>query len=81
LYDADQSIAKAYGARVTPHVFLLDDKLQLRYRGRVNDNHKEPEKVQSHDLTAAIDAVLGGSEVATPSTTAFGCGIKWKKAS
>ncbi len=80
LYDASQAIATAYGAMVTPHIFLLDDKLVLRYRGRVNDN-KDPKLIKSHDLTAALDAVLAGKEVATTTTKAVGCGIKWKKAS
>ena len=34
LYDESQETAKAYGARVTPHIFLLDSSLVLRYRGR-----------------------------------------------
>jgi len=80
LYDANQAIATAYGATVTPHIFLLDDKLVLRYRGRVND-HRDPAQVKSHDLVAAIDALLAGKEVAVPTTKAFGCTIKWKKAS
>jgi len=80
LYDATQAIATAYGAKVTPHIFLLDDKLVLRYRGRINDS-RAPEQVKSHDLVAALDAVLAGKEVATTETKAFGCTIKWKKAS
>jgi len=80
LYDATQETAKAYGAMVTPHVYLLDSKQMLRYRGRVNDN-KEPDKVTTNDLTNAIDALLAGKTVETAETKAFGCGIKWKKTS
>ena len=80
LYDATQGVAKSFDALVTPHVYLVDDTQVLRYRGRVNDN-RDTEQVKSHDLMQAIDAVLAGEEVEVTDTKAFGCGIKWKKAS
>jgi thiol-disulfide isomerase/thioredoxin len=80
LFDETQVIAKKYGAMVTPHVFVLDSKLKLRYRGRVNDN-KDQSQVTSNDLMSAIDALVAGKPVETASTKAFGCGIKWKKES
>lgn len=80
LYDATQTVAKAYGARVTPHVYVLDDKQVLRYRGRVNDN-KDQTQVKENDLMVAIDGLLAGKPVETAETTAFGCKIKWKKES
>ena len=79
LLDETQEIAKAYGAQVTPHVFLLDAEGKVAYRGRVDDSLKEAE-VQNHDLKDGIEAVLSGKPVANPATKAFGCGVKWKKA-
>ena len=78
LLDETQAIAKAYGAQVTPHVFLFDADGVLRYRGRVDDSAKEPE-VKTPDLRNAIDALLAGKPVPEPATKAFGCGVKWKK--
>ncbi len=80
LFDATQETAKAYGALVTPHVFLLDADYVLRYRGRVNDN-KDQAAVKSNDLVNALDAVLAGKPVATAETKAFGCSVKWHKTS
>lgn len=80
LYDATQEVAKSFDATVTPHVFLVDDKQQLRYRGRVNDN-RDAEQAKSHDLMQAIDAILAGEDITVTDTKAFGCGIKWKRAS
>jgi thiol-disulfide isomerase/thioredoxin len=80
LFDATQETAKAYGALVTPHVFLLDKDRVLRYRGRVNDN-KDPAAVKSNDLANAIDALLAAKPVETAETKAFGCSVKWHKAS
>jgi peroxiredoxin len=80
LQDETQDVATAYGAQRTPHVFLLDADGVLRYRGRIDDNVKR-EEVKSHDLSAAIQALLAGEEVTEPATKAFGCTIKWKKTS
>lgn len=80
LHDETQAIATAYGAQRTPHVFLLDAEGVCRYRGRIDDNAKR-EEVQSHDLVGAIDALLAGKEITTTETKAFGCTIKWRKAS
>ena len=76
LRDATQAVATAYGARVTPHVFLLDASGHLVYRGRIDDE-AWPERVTVRDLDAALDAVARGGEVAVASTRAFGCAIKW----
>jgi thiol-disulfide isomerase/thioredoxin len=80
LHDTTQEVARSYGAQVTPHTFVLDAQKNLRYRGRINDN-RDPEQVQSHDLTQALDALLSGKQVPVTDTRAFGCSIKWKKAS
>ncbi|HYS04967.1 MAG TPA: thioredoxin family protein [Candidatus Dormibacteraeota bacterium] len=76
--DETQAIATAYGARVTPHVFLLDASGKLVYRGRVDDS-LEQDKVTTHDFAAALDAVVGGQPVKVAETKAFGCGVKYAK--
>ena len=76
--DETQAIATAYGARVTPHVFLLDASGKLIYRGRVDDS-LEQDKVTTHDFAAALDAVVSGQPVKVAETKAFGCGVKYAK--
>ncbi len=77
LKDGDSSIARAYGARVTPHVFVVDAKGVVRYRGYVDDSAK-PDERKTTGLADALDALLGGKQVANNATRAFGCSIKWK---
>jgi peroxiredoxin len=77
LKDADSSIAHAYGARVTPHVFVIDGAGTVRYRGYVDDSAKPAER-KTTGLTDALGALLNGRDVATVDTRAFGCTIKWK---
>lgn len=77
LHDPSQDTARAWGAQVTPHVFVLDSEDRLRYDGAPDPDHRDP----SHDaswLREALDAVLAGEPVARPHTDPVGCGVKWK---
>ena len=77
LKDGDSTIAKAYGARVTPHVYVVDQKGTVRYVGYV-DNSARPEERSKTGLTDALDSLLANRPVAVTSTHAFGCTIKFK---
>jgi thiol-disulfide isomerase/thioredoxin len=77
LKDADSSIAHAYGARVTPHVYLIDGAGTLRYRGYVDDSAKAEER-RTTGLSNALDDLIAGRAVGNQTTRAFGCTIKWK---
>ncbi len=76
--DTTQATAAAYGARVTPHIFLLDADGKLVYRGRVDDSVKENE-VTSRDFELAMQALVNGRPVPVSETKAFGCSVKWSK--
>ena len=80
LKDGDSKIAAAYGARVTPHVFLVDGSGVVRYRGYVDDSAK-PEDRKTTGLSNALNSLLGGRDVAETVTREFGCTIKWKATS
>jgi len=75
LQDEGNRVADAYGARVTPEVYVLDANMVLRYHGRIDDSQK-PQSVQRHELREAIDAVLAGRTPENVRTKAFGCTIK-----
>jgi thiol-disulfide isomerase/thioredoxin len=77
LKDGNSSIARAYGARVTPHVFVVDGTGAVRYRGYVDDN-ADAKKRETTGLTDALGALLNGRDPLTPETRAFGCSIKFK---
>ncbi len=80
LYDADQTVARAFGAKTTPHVFLFDGELKLRYRGSIDDNINEPGAVKVHYLSQALDAILAGKpeRIKPAKTPPVGCSVKWK---
>jgi thiol-disulfide isomerase/thioredoxin len=77
LKDGDSKVARAYGARVTPHAFLVDQQGNVRYRGYVDDSAK-PDQRQNQGLANAINALIVGRDVTETVTREFGCGIKWK---
>jgi len=81
LYDADQSVARAYQATCTPDFFLFDADLALFYRGRLDaatPGNNEPN--DGRDLRAALQAMLDGAAPPDPQQPSMGCNIKWRSA-
>lgn len=77
LHDESQDVARAYGAAVTPDVFVFDAEGRLRYRGAPDGDYQDPEQ-RAGWLREALDAVLAGEDPGKPETTPVGCSIKWK---
>jgi peroxiredoxin len=77
LWDESQEAARAWGARVTPHLFVLDGELRLRYEGAPDADHQDP-SLGAAWLRAALDAVLAGAEPDPAQTEPVGCSVKWK---
>ena len=76
--DATSGLAKAFGATRTPEAFLFDRDGKLVYHGAIDDNAQEPDAVKARYLKDALDAVVGGKEVAVKETKSIGCGIKFR---
>ena len=78
LYDGKtQATSKAFGAIATPHIFIFDKERKLRYQGRIDDVEKPTRTPNNLDSRNALDALLGGKEVAVKTTKVFGCSVKW----
>ncbi len=77
LHDESQEVARAWGAEKTPHVFVLDSELAVRYEG-APDGDYDDESLDAEWLREALDAVLSGVQVPRPQTEAVGCTIKWR---
>jgi peroxiredoxin len=78
LHDESQEVARAWGAEVTPHVFVLDSDRRLRYHGAPDPDYKDPGHRASW-LRAALDQVLADEDVARAATEPVGCTVKWKQ--
>lgn len=81
LVDESQSVARAFGATNTPHVFVLQkagDNFQVAYIGTIDNNSRDASSVTKRYVDDAVDALIAGKTVSTKKTKAIGCGIKWK---
>lgn len=82
LYDATQSVAKAYRAACTPDFFLFDRDHRLVYRGQFDSSRPKTDiPVTGSDLRAAVDALLAGMPIVADQMPSIGCNIKWKAGS
>lgn len=79
LFDEGQKIYPQYGATKTPHVFLLDKNLVVKYIGAIDDNVEDASQVKEKYLENAIAALEKGQEPTPNTTKAIGCTIKVKK--
>jgi peroxiredoxin len=77
LHDESQEVARAWGAKVTPDVFVLDAEGNLRYRGAPDADYSDPTQ-NAGWLRDALDAVVGGVAPGQAETEPVGCSIKWK---
>ena len=76
VFDASGKSATEYGAKVTPHIFVLDGERKVAYVGAFDDSQEKPTKNYVAD---AVDAILAGKKVEVTNTKAVGCGIATSK--
>ena len=81
LYDESQEVARNYRAACTPDFFLYDSSHNLVYRGQYDDSRPDNGTPTGADLSAAIDALLGGEAPLENQKNSIGCNIKWKAGS
>jgi len=70
------SVYQKFGATKTPHVFLVDKEMVLRYTGSIDDNPRSPEEVEEEYLTDAINDLIYGRTPDPAVTKSIGCPIK-----
>lgn len=78
LFDSSQQTARDYDAVCTPDIYVYGQPRTLLYRGRIDDNWQEPDKVTQRDLRKTIDNILNNEGVSGEQIPSMGCSIKWK---
>ena len=76
LIDKNSQLADAFGARTTPHVFLLNAKMELIYTGAIDNKVDGKRTSDEHYLKNAIEAASAGKEIELNTTPPRGCSIK-----
>jgi peroxiredoxin len=84
LLDPDGSVGHAYGAKTTPHMFIIDKEGKLAYAGGIDDKpNGEPKAPLAEGTVNYVEKALGelqsGTTVSTPETKSYGCSVKYKK--
>jgi len=80
LIDRTGKVGRAYGARTTPHMYIVDPKGQLVYAGGIDDKRSTSQadvKVARNYVRAAMGEALAGRTISAASTSPYGCSIKY----
>jgi AhpC/TSA family len=80
LLDPTGKVGHMYGARTTPHMFVINPKGELIFAGGIDNNPTaEPSDVPpaSNNVTAALDEAMAGKPVTTPTAKPYGCSVKY----
>lgn len=81
VFDPKQKLGRLTGAKVTPEAIVIDRTGTVRYRGAINNLYagygKKRRVATAHYLQDAVDAVLAGDTVKTPTTKPVGCFIHY----
>jgi peroxiredoxin len=78
LLDPTGVVGKAYGAKTTPHMYVINKDGILAYRGAIDDNDSADTAGKTNYVTKAVDELLAGGSVTKSETTAYGCSVKFK---
>ena len=76
--DNESAIANSFGGQTTPHAFLFNSKMELVYKGAIDDSYKSAGDVKQAYVKDAIASVSSGKAVAITETKPVGCSIKRK---
>jgi peroxiredoxin len=80
LLDPNGQVGHTYGARTTPHMFVIDPKGVLIYAGGIDDTPSaDPATIATakNYVTAALDEAMAGKPVTTPTARPYGCSVKY----
>jgi peroxiredoxin len=81
LLDPDGKAGQAYGAKNTPHMFVINPEGKVIYAGAI-DSKATPNPADiptsTNYIKAALDESMSGKAVTTPSSRPYGCSVKYK---
>jgi hypothetical protein len=80
ILDPSGSIGRLYGAKTTPHMFVIDPQGKLVYEGAIDDQPTpDPASLNGakNYVSAALEESMSGRPVETPVTRSYGCSVKY----
>lgn len=79
LLDGDGKVGQAYGAKVTPEMYVISNEGVLRYHGYIKSDRPSEDGKEKLVVSDAVKSVLANETIATKETKAYGCGIKYAR--
>lgn len=80
LLDPTGKVGKHYGAKTTPHMFIIDKEGKLAYQGAIDDKadtDKSSIASAKNYVATALDELINGKKVTAHTTRSYGCGVKY----
>ena len=81
LLDPDGDVGQAYGARTTPHMYIIDPRGKLVYRGGIDDKPSFSQRdipTAKNYVAVALDELMAGKTVSEADTRPYGCSVKYR---
>lgn len=78
LLDSEATVGRAYGAKTTPHMFVIGRDGKLLYMGGIDDDAagKKGDKAVNY-VDKALGEITTGQSVSQPETKSYGCSVKY----
>jgi peroxiredoxin len=80
LLDESGSVGQSYGAKTTPHMFVIGKDGKVLYQGAIDDDPSfKPDNIATSKnyVRNALDETMAGKPVSEPSSTPYGCSVKY----
>lgn len=77
LYDTSGDVGRAYDAKTTPHMYVIDEEGTLIYVGAIDDDPYGREDAPTNYVADALDAHTGRAPVEPATTKPYGCSVKY----
>src|SRR5579883_1162180 len=78
LNDASGKVGHAYGAKTTPHMFVVGKDGTILFDGGIDDDKSGKKDRRTNYVEKALDEILSGKKVSTPHADTYGCSVKFK---
>lgn len=79
LLDPEGRVGRLYGAKTTPHMFIITPDGKVAYCGAIDDDRSPVEPGRTNHVLQALNQLLQGEAVTTALTDPYGCSVKYAK--
>ena len=77
LLDPEGKVGRAYGAKTSPHMFVIDPKGKVIYNGAIDDQPRGNAETANNYVRAALEEAMAGKPVSVATSQPYGCGVKY----